>query len=46
MCGIAGFCDFSKCQVPDDCIDPRRRALFIGRETMRELIEELRRQKS
>jgi hypothetical protein len=34
------------CQVPDDCIDPRRRALFIGRETMRELIEELRRQKS
>ncbi|PZP56492.1 MAG: hypothetical protein DI596_10270, partial [Azospira oryzae] len=32
------------CQVPDDCIDPRRRALFIGRETMRELIEELRRQ--
>lgn len=36
----------STCQVPDDCIDPRRRALFIGRETMRELIEELRRQKS
>ena len=35
-----------RCQVPDDCIDPRRRALFIGRETMRELIEELRRQKS
>lgn len=43
---IAFTYDFNLCQVPDDCIDPRRRALFIGRETMRELIEELRRQKS
>ncbi|WP_425472602.1 phosphate-starvation-inducible PsiE family protein [Tepidimonas aquatica] len=40
------FVILDPCQVPDDCIDPRRRALFIGRETMRELIEELRRQKS
>ena len=40
------FSFLNRCQVPDDCIDPRRRALFIGRETMRELIEELRRQKS
>jgi hypothetical protein len=30
------------CQVPDDCIDPKRRALFVSREVMRGLIEELR----
>jgi len=28
--------------VPDDCIDASRRALFLGREAVRGLIEELR----
>ncbi|MFC4487104.1 class I SAM-dependent methyltransferase [Tepidiphilus baoligensis] len=50
LAGYHLFCDFIHvvhfCQVPDDCIDPRRRALFMGREAMRELIEELRRQQS
>jgi hypothetical protein len=32
------------CRVPDDCIDASRRALFVGREAMRDLIEELRSQ--
>jgi len=44
--GVTGQDGAYICRVPDDCIDPRRRALFLGRETMRELIEELRRQKS
>lgn len=30
------------CCVPDDCIDPKRRALFVSREVMRGLIDELR----
>lgn len=34
------------CPVPEDCIDPKRRALFVGREVMRDLIERLRSQDS
>ena len=30
------------CCVPDDCIDPKRRALFVSRAVMRGLIEQLR----
>jgi len=30
------------CRVPDDCIDPKRRALFVSRAVMRGLIEQLR----
>jgi len=29
------------CRVPDDCIDPKRRALFVSRAVMRGLIEQL-----
>jgi len=32
----------TNCEVPDDCIDPRRRALFVSRDVMRGLIDELR----
>lgn len=32
---------FTTCGVPDDCIDPKRRALFVSREVMRGLIDEL-----
>ncbi len=31
----------SKCRVPDDCIDSKRHALFVGREAMRDLIDDL-----
>jgi len=30
------------CRVPDDCIDPKRRALFVSRAVMRGLIDQLR----
>lgn len=30
------------CGVPDDSIDPRRFPLFLGREVMRRLIDDLR----
>ena len=30
------------CCVPDDCIDPKRRALFVSRAVMRGLIDQLR----
>ena len=32
----------ANCRVPDDCIDPKRRALFVSRAVMRGLIEQLR----
>lgn len=32
----------SSCEVPDDCIDRKRRALFVSRDVMRGLIDELR----
>jgi len=32
----------SKCRVPDDCIDPRRLALFSGRAFFRDLITTLK----
>ena len=31
-----------KCRVPDDCIDSRRYPLFMAREVMRGLIEQLK----
>ena len=31
-----------RCRVPDDSIDPRRFPLFLGREVMRRLIDDLR----
>ena len=34
--------DVDKCKVPDDCIDPRRRPLFMARATMRALIADVR----
>jgi hypothetical protein len=34
------------CQVPDDCIDASRRALFVSREVMRGVIESLRSQEA
>ena len=30
-----------RCRVPDDCIDPRRYPLFMARDVMRSLIEQL-----
>ena len=30
------------CRVPDDCIDPKRLALFVSRAVMRGLIDQLR----
>ena len=32
------------CRVPDDCIDPKRYPLFMGRAVMQELINSLKAQ--
>ena len=35
-------CDhLSKCRIPDDCIDSKRYPLFMAREVMRQLIDNL-----
>jgi len=36
----------SNCRVPDDCIDPRRLALFSGRAFFRDLITTLKARQS
>ena len=33
-----------RCRVPDDCIDPKRYPLFMGRAVMQELINSLKAQ--
>jgi hypothetical protein len=33
--------DISKCRIPDDCIDSKRYPLFMAREVMRQLIDNL-----
>jgi len=38
--------NITRCRVPDDCIDTRRSCIILGREMMRELIDELGRHKS
>jgi hypothetical protein len=35
-----------KCRIPDDCIDPRRLALFAGRAFFRDLITTLKARQS
>ena len=32
---------FPKCRIPDDCIDSKRYPLFMARDVMRVLIEQL-----
>jgi hypothetical protein len=31
----------NKCRIPDDCIDSKRYPLFMAREVMRQLIDNL-----
>jgi len=31
----------AKCRIPDDCIDPKRYPLFMAKEVMRQLIDNL-----
>ena len=33
--------DIYKCRIPDDCIDSKRYPLFMAREVMRQLIDNL-----
>ena len=42
VCCVAIGPEWGRCCVPDDCIDPKRRALFVSRAVMRGLIEQLR----
>ena len=32
----------SSCRIPDDCIDPKRYPLFMGREVVQELLQQLK----
>lgn len=34
-------CGVHKCRIPDDCIDSKRYPLFMARDVMRVLIEQL-----